>query len=107
MGINLEGRWHIVGKILAALSEGNGGRNESSGDDDDIDKVSVPDKYRAEALMYDVVSRGLIPFHSLADGTVDMQTFFRAKRLVEFEGWLKDKAKSMAQAKKDVVEYFE
>jgi hypothetical protein len=36
-----------------------------------------------------------------------MQTFFRAKRLVEFEEWLKDEAKNKAKSKKDVVEYFE
>ena len=105
MGSYRKGRWGIIGGILAALSEGNGGRNESSGDDDD--KVSVPDKYRAEALIYGVVSRGFISFQALADGTTDMQTLFRAKRLVEFEEWLKDEAKNKAKSKKDIVEYFE
>ena len=46
-------------------------------------------------------------FQSLADGSVDIKTLFRAKRLAEFDEWVKNKARQMAKNEKDVVEYFE
>jgi hypothetical protein len=36
-----------------------------------------------------------------------METLFRAKRLAEFDEWVKDKARKMAKKEQDIVEYFE
>ena len=102
MGSYRKGRWSIIGGILAALSEGHHRDDEGDGD-----AISVPDEYRAEALIYGVVSKGYISFQSLADDSVSMKTLFRAKRLAEFDEWLKDEAKNKVKSQKDIVEYFE
>jgi hypothetical protein len=102
VGSYRKGRWSVTGGILAALSEGHRGDDEGDGD-----AISVPDEYRAEALIYGVVSKGYLSFQSLADGSVSIKTLFRAKHLAEFDEWVKQKARQAAERKNDVVEYFE
>lgn len=101
MGSNTQGRQRSDGGILAALSQG--GTRDDEGDGG----ILVPDEYRAEALIYGVVSKGYLSFQALADGSVTMETLFRAKRLAEFDEWVKEKARKMAKKEQDIVEYFE
>lgn len=101
MGSNRKSRKCAFGGILAALSQGR------SRDDEGDGGIFVPEEYRAEALIYGVVSKGYLSFQSLADGSATMEMLFRAKRLAEFDEWIKSKAHQMAKKEQDIVEYFE
>ena len=70
------------------------------------DRLSVPDEFIVEAMVYPVVSKGYIPFKQLKDGTASWDDFIKATRLIEFEDWLVDASKK-GLSKQDIVEYFE
>lgn len=106
MGSDNKSRSCTVGKILAALSAGTAGAGEGDGEDNGP-RITVPAGFRAEALIYGVVSKGYLSLQSLADGSVDIETFCKALRLSEFDDWMRGQAIKMATAKKEVVEYFE
>jgi len=56
-------------------------------------------------MVSDVLHYGLLTYQGLADGTVSIETFFRAKRQAKFMAWLKNKALHMGH--NEEVEYFE
>ena len=88
------------GGTLAGLSE----RDVPESEESRSGIIAIPDEYTAEAIIYPVIVKGYLTYQSLADGSVDMKTFFRAKKLARFDEWLKDKSKKSNQ--KDEVEYF-
>ena len=57
-----------------------------------------------EALIYPPIAKGYVTLQGLADGSVSMQTFAEARRLVRFEKWLRDTTTKKAT---DEVEYFD
>lgn len=46
-------------------------------------------------------------FEQLANPNTKMDTFLKAKKMVDFDEWIKDKAEKSAKNEKDVVEYFD
>jgi hypothetical protein len=57
-----------------------------------------------EALIYPAISKGYVTLQGLEDGSISMKTFLEARKLIEFEEWLKDQKPATSN---NEVEYFE
>ena len=91
-----------VGKIFAELSKGN---SKSDASESNGETIEVPREYRKQAIVSDVLKHGLLTYQGLADGTVSIKTFFRAKRQAQFMDWLTQQV--VRRNTKDEVEYFD
>lgn len=90
-----------VGGIFAGLSQGNDNEERETG------SIDIPPNYYAEAIIYPVIAKGYMTFEQLANPNTKMDTFLKAKKMVDFDEWIKDKAEKSAKNEKDVVEYFD
>lgn len=98
MGSISKGRECSLGGIFAGILEGNARNRNKTG------SIEVPQEYRVEALIYPAISKGYVTLQGLADGSISMKTFLEARKLIEFEEWLKDQKPATSN---DEVEYFD
>lgn len=96
---------HTPGGIYAEIPErlDGDGTSENFGD---ARKIEVPEEYRKESLVYLPLKYGLVTYKELADGTLTMSQFWKAKKQAKFMEWLEDKQHSVSNNKNE-VEYFD